>query len=67
MVWLNALGPVERLVRFHEKRDSFLQKLVDYWRKGGGGDAHAVVPIEVKKKLLIDTLLSLQQSDPDLL
>lgn len=55
--WLDVLGLVKRLIRFHEKRDSFLQKLVDYRRRGCG--AHAVVAVEEKKKPLIDTLLSL--------
>lgn len=65
VVWLDGLGQVKRLVRFHEKRDSFLQKLVDYRRRGCSCGAHAVVAVEETKKLLIDTLLSLQQSDPD--
>lgn len=65
VVWLDGLGQVKSLVRFHEKTDSFLQKLADYRRRGGSCGAHAVVAVEEEKKLLIDTLLSLQQSDPD--
>lgn len=64
--WLDLLGMTKRVVRLGQKRDKLLQHLLDSRRRGddGGADGGDAGP-EGKKKSFLDTLLTLQQSDPE--
>ncbi|KAG1368606.1 putative Isoflavone 2'-hydroxylase [Cocos nucifera] len=56
--FLDHRGVLERkLKRLQEKRDAFVQGLIDEHRRDGGGEG--------RRKTIVDVLLSLQQGDPE--
>ncbi|XP_010906241.1 cytochrome P450 81Q32 [Elaeis guineensis] len=57
--FLDYRGAERKLKRLQEKRDAFMQGLIDEHRRGdhGGGEG--------RRKTIIDVLLSLQQGDPE--
>ncbi|KAL2489271.1 Cytochrome [Forsythia ovata] len=69
--WLGELGGVEkRLMALQQKRDIFMQDLVEEWKRrmgsiaagcDGGGDSDA----GGKEKTMIEVLLTLQEKEPE--
>ncbi|KAF8410152.1 hypothetical protein HHK36_002674 [Tetracentron sinense] len=60
--WVGYKGLEKRLVRLQEKRDEFMQELIDQHRRMGSKSSPA--PGE-RKKTMIEVLLSLQETEPE--
>nr|ALG05127.1 cytochrome P450 [Sinopodophyllum hexandrum] len=61
--WIGYKGIEKRLIRLKNKRDEFLQELIQERRKLRVNSKS--FPSEEKKKTLIDVLLSLQETEPE--
>ncbi|XP_043709737.1 cytochrome P450 81Q32-like [Telopea speciosissima] len=63
--WVGFVGEEKNMVRFHRKRDAFLQGLIDDERRERMSDTGKAMNGERRKKTLVDTLLCLQQAEPE--
>ncbi|XP_057975031.1 cytochrome P450 81C13-like [Malania oleifera] len=65
--WVGYKGLEKNMVKLHKRRDEFLQSLIDDLRrkKTTHSSFNATPNVERGKILLIETLLSLQESEPD--
>ncbi|XP_042507624.1 cytochrome P450 81Q32-like [Macadamia integrifolia] len=61
--WVGFVGEEKKIIRFHRKRDAFLQVLIDD-RRRRKSDSTQTMNGE-RKKTLVDALLRLQQAEPD--
>ncbi|XP_057490158.1 cytochrome P450 81Q32-like [Actinidia eriantha] len=60
MKWIGANNLEKRLIALREKRDEFMQEMIEEHRRriGGGGSSE-------KKKTMVEVLLSLQETEPE--
>ncbi|GAV84046.1 p450 domain-containing protein, partial [Cephalotus follicularis] len=59
--WTGIRGTEKRMIALQERRDMFVQELIEENRRRVGSES----PSEVKNKTMIQVLLSLQQSEPE--
>ncbi|XP_042507623.1 cytochrome P450 81Q32-like [Macadamia integrifolia] len=62
--WVGFVGEEKKIIRFHRKRDAFLQGLIDDRRRRRSNFSQKIKEGE-RKKTLVDALLCLQEAEPE--
>ncbi|PIA56659.1 hypothetical protein AQUCO_00700786v1 [Aquilegia coerulea] len=63
--WIGLYREKKYMIKLHKRRDSFLQNLIDEFRKKKTISSTTTLAEDKKKTTIIETLLSIQEAEPE--